>query len=214
MAKCAECGKRKAKRDCPALGKGICSLCCGRLREKQIHCPSHCDHLKANTSYQAQRIMEKKESSLAPHLGRRRDPLRDERLAWLAYHIEHPINEHGEHDPELSDKEVLLALEYARKTVEKGQSLIFLPDDPIKPQNTLGERILANMNSCRFERGIILSAQQDLYSREEKQICLERVILTIKQTASNLEKRSYLDQLNSRLSRIETMSDSNRLIRA
>jgi len=214
MAKCANCSKRKAKRECPALGKGICSLCCGRLREKEIRCPSHCVYLASHQSYQARRIIDKKPSSLAPHLDPREDPLHDERLAWLVYHIELPINEIGEQDPSLSDKEVLLALESSRETVEKGRSLIFMPDDPVKPKNKWSELILTSMDSCRFERGIILTQQQNPYTRKERLICLERVILSIKYaSADNLDGRLYLEQLNERLRQVEKATDSNNLLK-
>ncbi|MBW2261105.1 MAG: hypothetical protein JRG91_03950 [Deltaproteobacteria bacterium] len=42
MAKCASCGARKGKRECPALGAGICAACCGQKRGVQIDCPDEC----------------------------------------------------------------------------------------------------------------------------------------------------------------------------
>lgn len=39
---CARCGRRKATRFCPALGQGLCSLCCGRGRLSTIDCPEGC----------------------------------------------------------------------------------------------------------------------------------------------------------------------------
>ncbi len=39
--KCESCGK-KAKRDCPALGGSICTLCCGSKRGSEIDCPAEC----------------------------------------------------------------------------------------------------------------------------------------------------------------------------
>ena len=35
-----------------ALGEPICSLCCGVLREKEIHCPSNCTFLVKHKPYQ------------------------------------------------------------------------------------------------------------------------------------------------------------------
>ena len=214
MAKCVKCGKRKAKRDCPALGEGICSLCCGRLREKDIHCPSHCVYLASHQSYQARRIIDKKPSSLAPHLDPHKDPLGDERLAWLVYHIETPLVNIAEQDPSLSDRQALMSLEYARETLEKGQGVILMPNDPVKPKNKWGELILASMENCRFDRGIILTQEQNSYTREEKLICLERAVLSIKYASSeNLEGRNYLDQLCERLNRVEKATDTNNLIK-
>ncbi len=43
---CPLCEKRKAKRDCPAKGAKICSICCGREREVTIDCPFECPYLQ------------------------------------------------------------------------------------------------------------------------------------------------------------------------
>jgi hypothetical protein len=39
---CPLCGKRRARRGCPALDKQICAVCCGTKRLVQIRCPSDC----------------------------------------------------------------------------------------------------------------------------------------------------------------------------
>ena len=43
---CPLCEKRKAKRDCPAKGAKICSICCGSEREVTIDCPFECRYLQ------------------------------------------------------------------------------------------------------------------------------------------------------------------------
>jgi hypothetical protein len=42
---CPLCGVRRARRGCPALGKQICSVCCGTKRLVEIQCPSDCPWL-------------------------------------------------------------------------------------------------------------------------------------------------------------------------
>jgi hypothetical protein len=42
---CPSCGQRKARRDCPALGRTICPTCCGTKRLVEIQCPSTCTYL-------------------------------------------------------------------------------------------------------------------------------------------------------------------------
>jgi hypothetical protein len=42
---CPLCGQRKARRDCPALARSICSVCCGTKRLVEIDCPDDCPHL-------------------------------------------------------------------------------------------------------------------------------------------------------------------------
>jgi hypothetical protein len=43
--KCPLCGKQKARRQCPALGRQICTVCCGTKRLTEIHCPADCVYL-------------------------------------------------------------------------------------------------------------------------------------------------------------------------
>jgi hypothetical protein len=44
---CSLCGRRKARRGCPALGKQICAVCCGTKRLTEIACPGDCPYLAA-----------------------------------------------------------------------------------------------------------------------------------------------------------------------
>jgi hypothetical protein len=44
---CPLCGRRKARRGCPALGKQICAVCCGTKRLTEIACPPDCPYLAA-----------------------------------------------------------------------------------------------------------------------------------------------------------------------
>ena len=45
MTVCPVCHQRKAKRACPALGKQICTVCCGTKRLVEINCPADCGYL-------------------------------------------------------------------------------------------------------------------------------------------------------------------------
>jgi hypothetical protein len=42
---CPLCGQRKARRDCPAIGRRICAVCCGTKRLSEIACPPDCVYL-------------------------------------------------------------------------------------------------------------------------------------------------------------------------
>jgi hypothetical protein len=44
---CPLCQQRPGRRQCPALGQVICSVCCGTKRQIEIHCPSDCGYLAA-----------------------------------------------------------------------------------------------------------------------------------------------------------------------
>ena len=44
---CSSCGKRPAKRACPALGYEICAVCCATKRLVEIACTDDCRYLEA-----------------------------------------------------------------------------------------------------------------------------------------------------------------------
>ena len=55
MEKCTLCGRKKAPRECPALGGKLCSACCGTQRQKAVRCPENCEILKDSEEYRLQR---------------------------------------------------------------------------------------------------------------------------------------------------------------
>jgi hypothetical protein len=213
MAKCTRCKKRKAKRFCPALGTSLCSLCCGQIRQKEIHCPPNCPYLSKHTPYQEKRIIEKKAASSHRPSYKEENTFEDERLAWLALHIETPIKEFAEKYSSLSDKETLLALEYARERIEKEKSLIFMPDERRIPQNDLGEAIFQMTEKCRYERRIIMAGTPQKYTKEEKLSVLDRVIVTVKNLArGNIEGRRYIQMVLERFSKIRDLSQQKKIM--
>lgn len=44
---CPLCRQRSARRQCPALGRRICAVCCGTKRLVEISCPRDCGYLAA-----------------------------------------------------------------------------------------------------------------------------------------------------------------------
>lgn len=43
---CKICGKRRARRACPAVQGDICTICCGTEREVSLACPLECEYLQ------------------------------------------------------------------------------------------------------------------------------------------------------------------------
>ena len=43
---CKICGKRRARRACPAIQGDICTICCGSEREVSLSCPLECEWLQ------------------------------------------------------------------------------------------------------------------------------------------------------------------------
>lgn len=213
MAKCAKCEKRKAKRFCIALGESICSLCCGILREKEIYCPSHCTFLQRHKPYQEKRIIERKQKFSPSKALSEDDIMKDERMTWLAFHIEAPIKVFAERKGSFVDKDVLLALEYAKEKVERGKGILFVPEEKTGPRNELSEAICENVEKCRYEKKVILPGETQTYSREEKVTCLERIILSVKYWAKDdIEGRNYTERLLERFSRLQESARQKKVI--
>lgn len=62
---CPVCGRRKGRRECPALGKAICTLCCGTKRLVEIRCPPACPHLATAREHPASVVRQQQERDVA-----------------------------------------------------------------------------------------------------------------------------------------------------
>lgn len=196
-----------------ALGEPICSLCCGVLREKEIHCPSNCTFLVKHKPYQERRILEKKQKISSAETFAENDITKDERLVWLTFHIEIPIKAFAEKKASFMDKDALLALEYVKEKIKKGKRILIVPDEKTGPRNELGEAIYQSVEKCRYEKKIVLPGEKESYSTEEKIKCLERTSLTVKYWAKeNFEGRNYTERLLERFSRLQQSSSPKKLI--
>lgn len=61
---CPLCGQRKARRPCPALGKNICSVCCGTKRQREIQCPPACVYLSSAREHPAAVVQRRHERDM------------------------------------------------------------------------------------------------------------------------------------------------------
>ena len=198
MSICLKCRKRKGKRPCPALGGSLCNLCCGLLREKEIHCPPSCRFLSRHRPYQEKRILEKKAGRVPAFPGSAEDILRDPRMAWLAFHIEAALAAFAEARPSWTDKDAVLPIEYAKDKVGQGRSLLVVPGEERKPKDDAGEAVFRNVENCRHERKIVISPVPEFYKKEEKLACLERVAQSIRSAPGGIEGRAFVQGLVDR----------------
>lgn len=210
MAKCTKCGKRKAKRPCPAQGIILCSLCCGRLREKKIDCPSACSFLDRHKAYQEKREFEQRNSSVPFPLSPEEDILADERMAWLALHAEVTFMTAAEKDSSLTDKDVQAALDYALSQIEKRRAIILTSQRDTGPSNEIGEAIIRSLNQCRYEKKIILPDDHLAYSDEEQVKCLERIKLSLLHISKDRPSgRRYIDTVRERFAQIRSLAQAD-----
>jgi hypothetical protein len=213
MAKCSHCRRRKAKRTCPARRVGLCPLCCGQLRNRGVVCPPGCRHLAEHGPYQEQRLLERKAEIPAGTRPGREDPLEDERLAWLAVQSEAPLRDLALRKPEFSDGDVILALEYAKEKLKKGQGLIVIPGAERPATNDAGEAVFQSLDECRFERSVVLTAGSSGYTTEEKVRVLDRLILAAKTAAGgDFKGRAYVDRIAASFAEMERGARDTKLI--
>ena len=62
---CPSCGRGKARRDCPALGRAICPVCCGTKRRVEIQCPDDCAYLASSREHPAAVVRRQQERDVA-----------------------------------------------------------------------------------------------------------------------------------------------------
>jgi len=62
---CPLCNRRKARRQCPALGQEICAVCCGTKRIVEIRCPPDCGYLSASRSHPPAVVQRQQQRDLA-----------------------------------------------------------------------------------------------------------------------------------------------------
>jgi hypothetical protein len=125
MASCPRCGKRAAKRFCPALNTKICPVCCARERMIELACPEGCQYLRSAREQAASRERELRAKELAAE--GKPVPDVDERVMMALFIIDGAIiaaerESHGLMFGGPLDSEVLSAVENTIKNVETESS--------------------------------------------------------------------------------------------
>ena len=213
MAKCAHCRRRKAKRSCPALGSGLCPLCCGELRDREVACPPRCPHREQHKPYQDRRAAERPVEPAGPPGSSGEDVLRDDRLSWLALNAEAPLFERARARPDFTDAGAVAALEYAREKAAKGGGLIVIPGQERAPVNEAGEAVRRSLDACRYEASIILSGAREGYTAEEKIRVLDRLIPAARSFARQSPGgRTYLERIAAQFAALNAEEGKNRIV--
>jgi hypothetical protein len=65
IVKCPLCQRGKARRQCPALGREICAVCCGTKRQIEIACPSDCPYLASAREHPPAAALRREQDDLA-----------------------------------------------------------------------------------------------------------------------------------------------------
>src|SRR3972149_9539687 len=63
--RCPLCQSRPSRRQCPALDRQICSICCGTKRRTEIRCPDTCGYLNNAEAHPPVVVLRQQERDLA-----------------------------------------------------------------------------------------------------------------------------------------------------
>jgi len=194
------------------LGRGLCPLCCGQFRDRQVSCPPHCPHRERHKPYQDRRAAEKPDAPGAPAGRAGEDILRDERLAWLALHVDASLVEIARARPDFTDADAAEALDYARDKTAKGGGLIVIPGRERVPGHEAGEAVRRGLEACRYERSVLLAGAAEGYTGEEKLRVLDRLIPAARSFARQAPGgRTYLERLAAQFAAPDAGKEKNRI---
>jgi hypothetical protein len=114
---CSLCDQRRARRDCPALGRQICSVCCGTKRLVQIDCPSTCVYLSSSREHPPAAATRRHQNDL--DLLRRSARDLNERQSELFFKVSQFLSQYAGSDfPPLLDNDVAEAARALAATLE------------------------------------------------------------------------------------------------
>lgn len=157
---CTVCGRRAARRACPALRSNICSVCCGTKRQAEISCPPDCQYLATARAHPAAVVRRQQEDDLKAFLPSVRDL--DERQSQLMSQLLAFIRDHrGDPFLKTTDADVeaaAAALGATHETAARG--LIYEQ----RPSSLPAQRLAADLTALVAQLGLerTSSADRDL----------------------------------------------------
>src|SRR6478609_7425213 len=150
---CKLCGKRRARRRCPAVHGDICTICCGTEREVSLSCPLECEFLQEAHWREKPILVDEKELS-DPDVPVTEEFLRDheELLLFCMVSLVHAALRTAS----ATDADALEALEALIKTYRTAESGLLYETRPVNTiaasvQRALSES-LADYQKVRAER--------------------------------------------------------------
>lgn len=157
MKRCPLCQERSPERFCPALGKRICSICCGENRRRSISCPPSCEFLIAAE----RKLWERRGKELSRDWERLAAHLREkgrEHLVPMLQVLRESLAQ-GVHKLDADDAGVIAALEYCARKLSPIELLEHAP-------NILGraleETLVPLIQSGRIDRELVREALEVL----------------------------------------------------
>lgn len=215
MAKCGSCGQAKGRRQCPALGREICPICCGTKRLTEIACPESCVYLGAARSHPAAVVKKQTEQDVADllptirHLTERQYQLFFLFQTLIAAHVPEGL-------VRLLDSDVAEAAKAAAATLETAaRGVIYQHTAPSAPAQRLTaelERMVAELRQSGaevFDReaAIVLRAIEHGAGAEASQRAPAKTDQRAGQSTRYLERLARLLQVNRAASPAKAAAD-------
>jgi len=186
---CPLCHARKARRQCPALGRHICPVCCGTKRLVEITCPADCQYLASARAHPPAAVQRRRERDLRFALPLLRGL--SESAATLLLVIHRVIAEHRRTAiPPINDADVADAAGSLAATLETAaRGLIY----DHQPASLPAQRLLVEIRDALREAARAAGASPAGFEREAADV-LRRVERAAREARHALEAddSSYL----------------------
>lgn len=156
---CPSCGRRKGRRDCPALRASICTICCGTKRLVEIPCPDTCSHLLSAREHPAAVVKRQQEEDVAVLVSTIRHLTeRQQQLFFLVHSVI------ARHKPEgfgrLVDEDVAQSAAAVAATLETASRGVLYEHTPASlPAQRLAREITAMLAELRAQGGKIYDGE-------------------------------------------------------
>ena len=185
---CPLCGIRSAKRNCPALGKQICAVCCGTKRNVQIHCPKDCAYLASAREHPAAAVVRQQQRDVGLMMQSMRDF--NERQSQLFLFINTFLMKYQ--PPELQaliDDDVVEAMSALAATYETASRGVIYEH---RPASLPAQRLVTALTPVLAEAG----QRGSVFERDAAAVMrrIERAVADVR-ASDQLNRRAYLDLL-------------------
>lgn len=156
---CPLCEQRKPRRDCPALGRTICAVCCGTKRLVEIDCPADCVHLSAAREHPAAVVRRQHARDVAVLLPTVRHLTERQHQLFFLFHVVI-----AGHKPEgfarLVDADVAEAAQAVAATLETAQrGVIYEHAAQSMPAQRLAGELRAALEGARKDGAVVYDGE-------------------------------------------------------
>jgi hypothetical protein len=159
---CPLCRQRRARRQCPALGRSICAVCCGSKRQVEITCPPDCGYLAAAQAHPPASVRRQQEQDLGFVMAMRDGMTPGQSDLFLAV-LSFVAGLHADPLPKLQDEDVAEgagALAATYETADRG--LIY----EHRPQSLVAQRFVTDAKA--FLASLVAEADAATSRRVER----------------------------------------------